>query len=905
MNARARSRTILKGLVALVAIAAVGAGAALTGASATPSTGPDKPTTDRLAPVAPKVFRRSVRSLPQLGPSEQGELQKPRAWEGDDATLVQQKTPLPGAVEPAPAATEPNGPAPPPGGGGDPFAGSFLGLDSAHFGAGWPPDTNGDVGPAYFIQAVNTSIGIFRKTDGFREAAFTFNSLWGGAGTGTLCDTTHRGDPTVTYDPLGDRWFVADFAFSGSGTTPPFYECIAVSRTGDPVNGGWFFYAIRADDAAHPYFPDYPKMGIWPDALYMTANMFQNSTYREVRGWAFNRADMEAGLPVRTVVFDTNSTTYFSLLPSNMRTVSGAPPAGRDNFFVAESQTAFGLQLFRFHADFSGSGSSFTGPTNVAHASYTVAPATAPSPANSLDTLRERLMNSAQYTNIGGVESLWVNHTVRCCGTTSAPAGIQWLQVNVTGGTIATTPAQQQIYPGTSDGLHRWMGSVAVDKLGDMALGYSVSSATLNPDIRYAGRFAGDPASTLLQTETTMLPGVTRGTQFGNCGGSTCTRWGDYSAMTIDPDGCDFWFTTEYYSATGMNWQTRIGSFRLNPNCTTGGGQQSQTITFGTLSARTYGEGDFTVSATASSGLPVSFSAADDCTVSGNVVHLTGAGSCMVTASQAGDGTYAPAADVSQTFTIARGNQTISFPALADRNIGDPDFAVGATASSGLPVSFSASGNCTVSGNVVHLTSVGSCTITASQGGNANYFAATAVSRTFAINSAPAGTPLAISGSMEGHLDFGPTAWVNGGWKVKLSQPTSSPVTVTVTGSVKLPVRCSDAGPVFGTIEVPVSRSLTIPAGSTSWTPTNDQKSILGWMGAVQADLCGGGTMHNTTGATLDLTVQASAHVGTLTFGFHYRVPAADGRANTDCTNPSDPNHNSACQAKWSGTVSI
>ena len=159
--------------------------------------------------------------------------------------------------------------------------------------------------------------------------------------------------------------------------------------------------------------------------------------------------------------------------------------------------------------------------------------------------------------------------------------------------TIGTTPVQQQIYPGANDGLHRWMGSVAVDKLGDMALGYSAANSTTNPDIRYAGRLAGDPAGTLPLTETTMLPGVTRGTQLGNCGGSTCIRWGDYSAMVLDPNGCDFWFTTEYYATTGMNWQTRIGSFRLNPNCTASGGSggtQGQTITFGALADTTFGD---------------------------------------------------------------------------------------------------------------------------------------------------------------------------------------------------------------------------------------------------------------------------------------------------------------------------
>jgi hypothetical protein len=630
-----------------------------------------------------------------------------------------------------------------------------------------------------------------------------------------------------------------------------------------------------------------------------------------VRGWAFNLDDMTSGAPLRSAVVDTNTTTYFSLLPSNMRTVAGAPPAGRPNLFVAESQTAFGLQVFKFHVDWSGSGTAFTGPTNVSHSSYTVAASTAASPGNPLDTLRERLMNSAQYANVNGVESLWVNHTIRCCGATNGPAGIQWIQVNVTGGNVGATPIQQQVYPGTSDGLNRWMGSVAVDKLGDMALGYSVSSSTLNPDIRYAGRLAGDPPGTLPQTETSMLPGVTRGTQLGSCGGATCTRWGDYSGMTIDPNGCDFWFTTEYYSTTGMNWQTRIGSFRLNPGCTPGGGggQQSQTITFDPLPDRVYGDADFAVAATASSGLPVSFGAAGNCTVSGSTVHLTGAGSCTVTASQAGDATYAPATPVSQAFAIGKADQTISFGPLPARTFGDPDFTVSATASSGLPVSFAAAGNCSVSGSTVHLTASGSCTITASQGGDANYNAAASVPQTFAIDQGQSsGTPLTLSSAVEGHLDFSPGAWVNGGFAVKLAQQNSAAVAVQVTGDVLLPVHCSDAAgnPVATTISVPVSKTVTIPAGSTSWTPTNDQKNVLGWMGAVQAPACGaGGVMHNTEGATLSVTVVSGAHTGALSFQFHYRVPAAKGKPNTNCTVAGDPSHNTACSAKWSPSKSI
>jgi hypothetical protein len=750
--------------------------------------------------VEPTVFKGSVRALPHVAAVREflPERETPELSAG-------LKQPLPGAEAPSRLVT-PTSTAPAP----DPTV-SFNGLGKAAFGAGWPPDTVGDVGPDHFVQAVNTSIGIFSKSGGAPLAAFTFNSLWATAGTGTLCDTSNRGDPTVIYDPKGGRWFVADFAFSGSGNTPPFYECIAVSKTSDPVAGGWYFYAIRTDDASHPWLADYPKMGIWPDGLYMTANMFDSSSnFREVRVWAFNRSDLEAGLPVRNVVADLASPTYFSLMPSNMRTATGVPPAGRENLLVSESGTLFAFEVWKFHVDYAGSGSTFTSlPINVSQTTYTVAASTVPTPVNSLDSLRERMMMQSQYTNIGGVESLWVNHTVRCCGA-SSPAGIQWAQINVTGGSVATAPVQQQLYPSVSDTLHRWMGSLAVDQNGDMALGYSVANATTNPDIRYAGRLAGDTLNTLPQTETSMLTGVTLGTQSGSCGG-TCTRWGDYSAMTLDPDGCRYWYTQEYYGTTGLNWLTRIGSFSF-PSCTA---KAYQTISFGAVAGKTLGEPDFTVSATASSGLPVTFSASGNCTVAGSTVHLTGVGSCTVTAFQSGDSTRANAPDVSQTFAIAKGSQTIAFGALPDKTVVDADFGLDATASTGLTVSFAASGNCTVSGSTVHLIGVGSCTVTASQAGDSNYNAAPVVSQTFSITKANQAIVFAALGAKTfGDADFAVSATASSGLAVSFvvsGACTLSGTSVHLTGAGSCAVTASQAGDATykAATDVPQTFSIT------------------------------------------------------------------------------------------------
>jgi hypothetical protein len=766
--------------------------------------------------VAPAVFNGSVRTLPRVARPAARVFRAPELEAPETELPGGQKQPLPGAEQPRAAVAAPSAPAPAP-------TISFKGLDKAAWGAGFPPDTVGDVGPTHFVQAVNTSVGIFRKSDGVRLAAFTFDDLW--AATGTACDSDNAGDPTVVYDPLGDRWIVADFAFAGDGSSAPYYECIAVSKTPDP-SGEWYLYPIRVDDPSHPYLADYPKMGIWPDGLYMTANEFcfaptpgclSSGTYKGVRVWAFNRADLESGVAVRNVVVDLGSTDYFSLMPSNMRTVVGAPPAGRENILVSESGTDFAFEVWKFHVDYSGSGSTFTGPANVSQASYNFIDSDVPTPGNPLDSLFDRMMMQAQYTNIGGAESVWVNHTVRCCGHGS-PMGIQWAQINVTGGLVATPPVQQQIYPSVNDGLHRWMASLAVDKKGDMALGYSVANAITNPDIRYAGRLTSDPPNTLPQTETTMLSGVTRGSQTGNCGGSTCTRWGDYSAMTIDPDGCRFWYTQEYYETTGSSWQTRIGSFSF-PFCST---KANQTITFAAPADKLFSDGDFGLAATASSGLAVSFAASGNCTVSGSTLHLTGAGSCTVTASQPGDSNYNAAPDVARIFSIAKGNQAITFGALAGKTFGDADFAVGATASSGLAVSFAASGNCTNAAATVHLTGAGSCTVTASQGGDSNYNAASDVSQTFAVAKASQTISFAaLAAKTFGAADFALSATSSSGLAVTFAASGSCSVsgaTVHITAGGSCTVTASQAGDSNHAAAAGVAQTFAIAKASQAIT---------------------------------------------------------------------------------------
>jgi hypothetical protein len=449
---------------------------------------------------------------------------------------------------------------------------SFEGLDFANWGAGHPPDTNGDVGPEYYIQTVNTSIGIYRKTDGVRVAAFTFDTFMSQGNFGNLCDTDNFGDPIVVYDTFADRWIITDFAFqldsNGGVISPPgAYQCFAASQSGDPVSGGWNFYSIHITDKLN----DYPKFGIWPDGLYMSANMYgfpANGSFSNVRVWAFNKAQMYAGAATAQVVtFNaakvSGGGTNFGLLPANARLQTGTPPAGRENLFAALTGFTNRVRIWKFHVDWNNTANStFTGPIDSSTgATWAVGPGLVPElEGNTLDTLTYRAMMQNQYTNIGGVESLWNSHTV--AGASSSQAVVRWYQVPVTGGAIGSALQASTYNPDTK---HRFMPSVAVDRLGNMAIGYSVSSAAMYPAIRYSGRLAGDAANTITQTETSLIEG-TGGQVHTFSDGTLDHRWGDYSAMTLDPDGCTFWYTNEYYVTNGQDDHTRIGSFRF-PQC--------------------------------------------------------------------------------------------------------------------------------------------------------------------------------------------------------------------------------------------------------------------------------------------------------------------------------------------------
>ncbi len=425
---------------------------------------------------------------------------------------------------------------------------SFEGLGNGQYGfsvTGAPPDTNGTVGATQYVQWVNTSFAIFNKSNGALISGPTAgNTIWSGFGGG--CQTNNDGDPIVTYDKLAQRWVFSQFSVS----TTPYLQCIAVSTTSD-ATGTYNRYSFQYSN-----FDDYPKMSVWPDAYYVTFNMFAGgTTFVGADACAYDRAAMLAGTTATQICFQ-QGTSVGGLLPADLDGTT-APPSGSPNYLMYFGTN--NLNLFKFHVDFTTpANSAFTGPTviNVAAFSPLCAGGTCvpqPSVTQQLDSLADRLMYRLAYRNFGSHESLVVNHSV----VAGSGGGVRWYEIQNPAGTPVV--AQQSTF--APDSNYRWMGSVAMDQAGDLALGYSVSAASsVFPSIRFAGRVPTDPASTL-EAEVNIVSGA--GSQNGNL-----SRWGDYSAMQVDPvDDCTFWFTEEYMKTTGsFNWNTRIASFKF-PSC--------------------------------------------------------------------------------------------------------------------------------------------------------------------------------------------------------------------------------------------------------------------------------------------------------------------------------------------------
>jgi len=408
-----------------------------------------------------------------------------------------------------------------------------------------PPDTDGDVGPNHYVQIVNSSVTIFSKTGAKLLGPMPTNTLFNGFNG--ACANTDDGDGTVRYDRIADRWVIAQFSVNGGNG--PFFQCIAVSTGPDPT-GSYARYQFSFEA-----FNDYPKFALWPDAYYVTFNMFPNNSFAGARSCAVDRTKMLTGAAATMQCFNTGN-QFGGLLASDL---DGAtpPPAGSPNYEIALGTGTTDLAFFKFHVDFATpSNSTFVGPNTVTVAAYTPlcnggTCVSQPGTTQKLDSLADRAMNRFVYRRFSDHETLLMSHSV----AVGSGGGVRFYELRNPQNTVPSVFQQGTFAPDTA---FRWMGSIAIDQAGDIAISYATASSSIAPSVRYTARVPTDPAGTMGQGEGSIVAGT--GSQTGGL-----SRYGDYSALNIDPsDDCTFWATQEYLAANGsFNWHTRVASFKL------------------------------------------------------------------------------------------------------------------------------------------------------------------------------------------------------------------------------------------------------------------------------------------------------------------------------------------------------
>jgi hypothetical protein len=412
-----------------------------------------------------------------------------------------------------------------------------------------PPDTNGAVGLTQYVQIVNDAFAVFNKTTGAVISGYpkSANSLW--QGFGGLCETHNDGDVSVTYDTIANRWIVVNSAWAGSNEPAGNYACVAVSTTSD-ATGAYYRYSFPFSE-----FNDYGKISAWPDAYYYTTPIF-GANYQGPTVCALNRTAMLAGNTASAQC--TSLGPQYGIALAADKNGSTALPAGSPQFLMTLGYNQ--LLVFRNHVDWNNPANSFIdGPfaLNVAAFSYgTSAPQ--PNSSTQLDASGDRLMYRLSYRQFPTYGAMVVTHTIQ--GPNNLPQ-VRWYEVHISNDGKFTPSLYQQGTYAPDPTIARFVGSTALDKKGNMAIGYSVSSSTLFPSIAIATRKATDPVGTLAAENI-----VVKGT-----GSQGMNRWGDYSAMHVDPvDECTFWYTTEYLKTSGsFNWSTSLIKFKI-PGCSGG-----------------------------------------------------------------------------------------------------------------------------------------------------------------------------------------------------------------------------------------------------------------------------------------------------------------------------------------------
>jgi hypothetical protein len=714
---------------------------------------------------------------------------------------------------------------------------SFPGVGQGDYGFtpnAAPPDTNLSVGATQVVQWVNESFAVFSKTGTLLAGPTAGNTLFQALGATHPCAVHNDGDPIAQYDKAANRWVLTQFSVT-NGNSQGYWQCVAVSATSD-ATGSYHVYAFNYGTVQ---FIDYPKLGVWNNAYLITYNVFNNgSTFAGPKLCAFDRSAMLAGTAATQVCFQLG-TAFGGVLPSDIDG-STAPPAGSPGYFVDFGAALNDLELWQIsNINFAAATATLTGPTTL--------PVTAFSPLcnggtcvpqlgtnQKLDSLADRLMYRLAYRNFGDHEALVVNHAIT--------SGIRWYEIRSPGS--SPTVFQQGTF--APDSNFRWMGSAAMDHAGNLAVGYSVSSTTLNPGIRFTGRAPGDPLGTL-GTEIDITDGT--GSQTGGL-----NRWGDYSNLSVDPvDDCTLWYTTEFLKTSGsFNWSTRIANFKFstcgNPDYTVTASPASQTVTQGNSTT-------YTATVTPTGG----FGGTVGLTVTGLPTDATGA--------------FNPT-------SLASGNSTLTVTTAATTPAGTYTLTITGTSGS---TTHTATETLVVNAPVVGDFSVSAAppsqTVTAGTG--TSYTATVTGSGGFSgtVSLSASGLPAGANAA------FSPTSVTGGSGSSTMSVTTSTTTpagtyTLTITGTSGSLVHTTTVTLVVNPAPVPnftisdSPASITVTRGSTG-TSTITIGSVNGFTGTVSLSASGQGSRVSTTfspssvtgsgTSTLSVRVNGRATRGTRT----------------------------------------
>jgi len=510
---------------------------------------------ERSAPVTPYVWYGDLRDLPAPVPWKPGDPVKeiPRRFYPEPGAP---SAPLPPAPGPDPLLLQQqnNGPTD--------TTNDFITPSRSFPGQGYtgvnPPDTNGDVGPGYYIQTINTSGGttvrIWDKALPTPNVVTTFilDSL------GSANCASGLGDPVVLYDRLADRWLLSEFSSSGNRL------CVYISQTPDPVSGGWFAYNFQA-----PTFPDYPKYAVWPTDTNLGAGSYVVTANDGGPGvYALDRGNMLAGNAATFQRMSISNLPGFGFETPTAADLDGdvPPPPGAEAVIMRHRDTeahsgpaAPGdlLEMWLFDVDWvNAANTTLIQQTSIDVAefdsslcgltSFNCFPQ--PGTGTTLDPLREVIMFRLVYRNDLDSPTLAGNFVTDVDGNNHG--GIRWFELH--GGNGNWSLYQEGTW--APDGDNRWMGGSALDQSGNFAIGYNVSSSSTFPSLRYTGRLVDDPLGVLTQTESVIHAGTAS---------NASNRYGDYSSMSVDPDDdCTFWFTGE--DNTSSTWRTQVASFAFD-----------------------------------------------------------------------------------------------------------------------------------------------------------------------------------------------------------------------------------------------------------------------------------------------------------------------------------------------------